>query len=99
MKLSLALLVSALAQVPTVKLSNGVEMPLAACGSGGDSDAQAKSGQLSVAHSLEEHLTTKIFAQALLQLSSKDSLLSTRPMTTVASVAWVKPYLVTSFNN
>jgi diketogulonate reductase-like aldo/keto reductase len=44
MKLSLALLVSALAQVPTVKLSNGVEMPLAACGSGGDSDAQAKSG-------------------------------------------------------
>ena len=39
-----ALAVSALAAVPTVTLRNGVEMPLVACGSGGDSDAKAKTG-------------------------------------------------------
>ena len=33
-----------LAAVPTVMLRNGVEMPLVACGSGGDSDAKAKTG-------------------------------------------------------
>ena len=33
-----------LAAVPTVKLANGVEMPLVACGSGGDTNASAKAG-------------------------------------------------------
>jgi diketogulonate reductase-like aldo/keto reductase len=35
---------SAVANVPTVTLRNGVKMPLVACGSGGDSDAQARTG-------------------------------------------------------
>ena len=43
---------------PSVTLSNGVEMPLVACGSGGDSNAEAKSGVRLALQSGFKHIDT-----------------------------------------